>query len=194
MTKTELIAFEMEVARRFEAKEIHGPIHLCSAEQAEPLIAIFEGIAPEDWVFATYRSHFHALLHGIDPGRVMERICAGRSMNLSFPDHRFFTSAIVGGCLPIATGVALGLKRAHRPEKVWCFCGDMAATTGAFAEASRYSERQNLPIQFVIEDNALSCDSPTFECWGRETPQAHKIIYQYRREWPHVGSGKFVSF
>lgn len=204
MTKDELIAFEAEVARRFEAKEIAGPVHLSGGNE-DALIEIFSGISREDWIFSTYRSHYHALLHGIPPDEIMAQIVAGRSMNLSFPAHRFYTSAIVGGHLSVATGVALGLKRKQQYEggllnrhltapKVWCFCGDMAATTGAFHEASKYAERQDLPIQFVIEDNGLSCDSPTFECWGKEKPQSHKIIYQYKREWPHVGIGKYIAF
>jgi len=193
MTKNDLIAFEAEVARLFEEKKIRGPVHLSGGNE-DALISIFEGIKLEDWVFSTYRSHYHALLHGIRPAEIMDKIIAGKSMNLSFPGHRFFTSAIVGGCLPIATGVSLALKRQGSASKVWCFLGDMASTTGAFHEAANYVERQDLPLQFVIEDNGLSCDSPTWDCWGRERGTTHKILYQYNRQWPHVGVGKHIAF
>lgn len=194
MTKDELIAFEEEVARRFEAKEINGPIHLCSPEQADPLIEIFKQIDPQDWIFATYRSHMHALLHGIPREEVMAQIVAGRSMTLSFPAHHFMSSAIVGGCLPIATGVALALKRLRSVRKVWCFVGDMGSTGGAFHEAFQYSRGQTLPIEFIVEDNGLSCDSPTVECWGPHFAWRGGKSYPYQRTWPHVGSGQFVSF
>lgn len=193
MTKADLIAFEAEVAGLFEDKQIRGPVHLSGGNE-DALINIFDHIKREDWVFSTYRSHYHALLHGIPQQEVMDKILAGRSMNLSFPEHRFFTSAIVGGCLPIATGLALAIKRRGGKESVWCFSGDMAATTGAFHEASRYAESQDLPCQFIIEDNGLSCDSPTFEVWGMERKQTKKLIYQYKRQWPHVGVGKYIAF
>lgn len=191
ITKTELVSFEAEVAKAFEAKKIPGPIHLSGGNE-DALIEIFQHINPEDWVFSTYRSHYHALLAGVPRDRLMKEILSGRSMNLSF--ERFYTSAIVGGCLSIATGLALGIKRQGEKNQVWCFVGDMAATTGAFHEATKYAEGHDLPIHFVIEDNGLSCDSPTFDCWGKDRKQTKKIIYQYKREWPHVGIGRHVAF
>jgi len=74
MTKDELIEFEDEVSRRFDAGEIPGPIHLCSDTQAEPLIEIFREIRRTDYVLSTWRSHWHALLHGVPREKVMVRI------------------------------------------------------------------------------------------------------------------------
>jgi pyruvate dehydrogenase E1 component alpha subunit len=192
MTADDLIAFEREVAEAFERKEILGPIHLSGGNEEE-LISIFSCVRHEDWVFSTYRSHYHALLKGVPRERVMDEIKAGRSMNLHFPEHRFHTSAIVGGCLPIAVGVAAGIKRRGSNERVWCFVGDMAASIGAFSDATRYACGQRLPIRFVVEDNALSCDSPTAECWGEDrTPDVE--IYHYDRKHPHVGTGTWIAF
>lgn len=191
MTKTDLIAFEEEVAEAFQKKRVKGPIHLSGGNE-DALISIFDDIHREDWVFSTYRNHYHALLHGIPRDWLLAEILAGRSMNISSPQHRFFTSAIVGGTLPIATGVAAALKRQESPHKVWCFVGDMAAMSGAFHEAKEYAQRQNLPITFVIEDNGMSCDSPTLECWGRASnrPNVHHITYE--RTYPHSGTGAYV--
>lgn len=183
MTATELIAFEAEVARRYEAGEIRGPVHLCSPSQAEPLIEIFKDISKDSWIFSTWRSHFHALLHGIPPEKVMDEILAGRSMNLNFPEHRFLTSAIVGGILPIAVGVA------WTGHHVWCFVGDMTAVTGAFAEANQFSLFNGLPIRYVIEDNNFSTNTPT-----GDVTLKREAAYTYERQWPHVGSGTFVRF
>ena len=192
MTADDLIAFEREVLIAFESKKILGPVHLSGGNEKE-LIEIFKDIDAQDWVFSTYRNHYHALLHGIPRKRVMAEIMASRSMNLTFPEHRFFTSAIVGGCLPIAAGVAAALKRREEQRKVWCFVGDMAASVGAFYEACHYCGGHDLPITFIIEDNGLSCDSPTKECWG--TGHGFKLMrYRYERQHPHVGTGKYVSF
>lgn len=193
MTSADLKAFEAEVAELFAAGKIRGPVHL-SGNNEEELIDIFERIDREDWVFSTYRSHFHALLHGIDREWLMSEILAGRSMNIMSPEHRFFTSAIVGGCLPIAVGVAAALKRQGSKRKVWLFCGDMAATTGAFYEAVRYAIYQDLPISFVIEDNGMSCNSPTEECWGTGPHYKVPRRYKYNRVYPHVGTAAWIKF
>jgi TPP-dependent pyruvate/acetoin dehydrogenase alpha subunit len=125
----------------------------------------------------------------------MAEILAGRSMNITCPEHRFFTSAIVGGTLPIAVGVAAGLKRLGASRRVWCFVGDMASTTGAFHEVTTYAARQDLQIRFVVEDNGLSCNSPTDQCWGTAAAWLGLARrYSYQRQYPHVGVEKWVQF
>ncbi len=183
MTPSDLIAFEREVADRYERGEIRGPVHLSGGNE-EQLIEIFREVKREDFVFSTWRSHYHALLHGIPPEKVMEQIMAGRSMNLNFPEYRFFTSAIVGGILPIAVGVA------YSGRKVWCFVGDMTALSGIFREAIQFSGE--LPIEFVRENNKFSTNAPTKECW--RTKKKEIFTYTYERRWPHVGIGTFVRF
>jgi TPP-dependent pyruvate/acetoin dehydrogenase alpha subunit len=196
-----LIEFEADVAKEFEAGKITGPVHLSGGNE-KPLIDIFKEVGREDWVFSTYRNHYHALLHGLHPEWLRAEIRAGRSMYIRSHKPKFFSSAIVGGCLPIAVGVAKAMKLDRgRGSMVWCFLGDMAATSGAFNEALWYAEGQDLPIKFVIEDNQLSCDTPTQEVWGRvhalplELMSSDRVIrYRYERVWPHVGTGKFVQF
>ena len=178
----DLIAFEREVAARFDAGDIHGPVHLNSDTQAAPLIEIFREIKREDWVLGTWRSHFAALLHGVPRERVMAEILAGRSMMLHSPEHRFMTSAIVGGLLPIACGLAYG------GERVWCFVGDMTASIGAFQDALKYAWGHKLNVTFVIEDNGLSTNTPTLETWGAHmVPRMNKHVvgYDYKRTTEH---------
>lgn len=190
MTRDDLIAFEKEVAEAFEAKRIKGPVHLSGGNE-DQLIEIFKDVHREDWVFSTYRNHYHALLHGVPRDWLMAEIIAGRSMNISSPKHRFFTSAIVGGTLPIATGVAAALKRQCSPRKVWCLVGDMAARTGVFHEAKEYAEGHKLPITFVVEDNGISCDTPTLVVWGADYAPVTEW-YRYERTYPHAGIGRYV--
>ncbi len=189
MTAADLISFEREVADRFERGEIRAPVHLSGGNE-EQLIEIFKGVPKDAWVFSTWRSHYHALLHGIPPEKVMAQIMAGRSMNLNFPEHRFLTSAIVGGILPIACGVA------YSGANVWCFVGDMCASIGAFRDATKYASRQDLNLSVVVEDNGLSTNTPTIHAWGRKRlrTQYRYREYDYQRRWPHVGSGVYVAF
>ena len=188
--EADLIAFEKRVADAFQAQRIKGPIHLSGGNEQQ-LIDIFRNVDPQDWVFASYRNHYAALLHGIDEEWLFEEILAGRSMSIHSPEHHFYSSAIVGGCLPIAVGVAAALKRQGSARKVWCFVGDMAATTGAFLEATVYARGQCLPITFIVECNGMSCDTPTILTWGYGEEEDVRT-YVYERTYPHSGIGKYV--
>lgn len=189
LSAEELIAFEADIAAEFEAGHIHAPIHLSGGNEQQ-LIDIFREIKPTDWVLSTWRSHYHALLKGIPPAEVKRQIMAGRSMFISSVEHRFLSSAIMGGMLPIACGLA------YAGERVWCFVGDMAASIGAFNDAEKYAVRQDLPVIFVVEDNGLSTNTPTQEVWGlkQQIPNDKYQWYPYVRTYPHTGVSKWVQF
>jgi pyruvate dehydrogenase E1 component alpha subunit len=187
VTKEELIAFEDEVCAAFDAGEIPGPVHLNSDTQAEPLIEIFKEIPRDAWVLSTWRAHWHALLHGVPRSLVMKEILEGRSMMLHFPEYRFMTSAIVGGMLPIACGLAAG------GEKVYCFVGDMTASIGAYQDALNFPIGSGQEVTFVIEDNGLSTNTPTEEVWGGRCP-SKETGYKYQRTTNHYGTKSYVSF
>lgn len=189
LTASELIAFVKEVEERFAAAQIHSPVHFPGGNE-EQLIEIFRRMPKGAWVFCTWRSIYHALLHGIPREAVMTQIMAGRAMNLNFPEQRFYSSAIVGGILPIACGVAA----AGHP--VFCFIGDMTASIGAFQDAKRYAIGHNLPISFVIEDNGLATNTPTHKTWGDVYDGLKSNVYRYHydRTYPHVGLEEQVVF
>ncbi len=192
MTAQDLIDFENDIAKIYETGAIKGPVHLSGGNESQ-LIEIFKEIKPTDWVMSNWRSHYHALLHGIPPEKVKAEILAGRSISLQFPEHRFHTSAIVGGILPIAVGVAMGIRRRGGDEKVWCFLGDMTANTGIYLECFRYADLHCLPIQFIVEDNKLSVKTPTAAVWGLHPSPFHQR-YSYKSAWPHSGIGKRIDF
>ena len=129
LAKHHLIQFEDEVAERFNAAQIRAPIHLYS-ENEEQMIEIFKDIDDKDWVFCSWRSHYQCLLKGVPADEVMSEIMQGRSISLCFPEYKIYSSAIVGGALPIAVGTAMSIKRDGGGEKVHCFLGDMTAETG----------------------------------------------------------------
>lgn len=199
--KQRLIAFEKRVAEAFADKQIKGPVHLSGGNE-DQLIEIFKEIHPEDWLCCSYRQHYHALLHGIPEEKLFAAICEGHSMTLQFPEHRFFSTAIVGGQLSIAVGIAAALKRKECKRKVWVFCGDMAASVGAFNDALNFARANALRIKFIVEDNDFACDTPTWAAWGygawvhypRITDDEMVNWYCYERVHPHVGVGKFIQF
>ena len=109
MKKSDLIKFELEIKKLYEDGKIRAPIHL-SGNNEDKLIAIFKKIKKTDWVFSTWRNHYHALLKGIPKEWLKKEIVAGRSMGINNKKYRFYSSAIVGGIIPIAMGVAKALK------------------------------------------------------------------------------------
>ncbi len=160
MTAQELIGFEEEIAQLFNAGKILAPVHLYYGNE-DQMISIFRGIRSQDWVFCSWRSHYQCLLKGVPREQVREAILEGRSISLCFPDHRIYSSAIVGGTLPIAVGTAMAIKRSGEDARVYCFIGDMTAESGIAHECMKYSRNHGLPIHFVVEDNGKSVCTDT---------------------------------
>ena len=194
ITKNYLISFEKKIKKLYETKKIKAPIHL-SGNNEDQLIKIFKKIKKNDWVFSTWRSHYHALLKGISPKWLENEIVAGRSMGIINKPNKFYSSAIVGGILPIALGVAISIKKKNSKNKVWVFIGDMTFETGVFHECYKFSKNHNLPIKFVVEDNNLSTNTPTDKVWKFKSSVPKDVIYyKYKRIYPHHGTGSWILF
>lgn len=199
ITKEFLMNFESDVAREFNAGKIKAPVHLSSGGE-ESLIEIFSNIKDNDFVFTTWRSHYHALLKGVEPSILMREILEGRSISLNFPDKRLYSSAIAGTHIPIAVGLAYSIRLKNRDERVWCFLGDMVSESGIAEVSFKFSERFKLPITFVIEDNNRSVCSDTRKVWNslnlnhQEKKYSNVISYSYRSKYPHAGAGIRVQF
>ena len=110
MDKEKLIKFEEEIAELFNAGQIKAPVHLYQGNE-EQLINVFKKIKPSDWVYCSWRSHYQCLLKGVPEKKIKEEILAGRSISLCFPKYNIYSSAMVGGSLPISVGTAISLKR-----------------------------------------------------------------------------------
>jgi len=195
LTKNDLINFEERVKVEYEKATISGPVHM-SKNNEDELIEIFKYIHPDDWVFSSWRNHYHSLLHGVDEDHLWELITAGKSMSVYSEQPRLYTSSIVGGVIPIALGAAQALKLKKSDKKVWLFVGDMTAETGVFHECYKFSRRHDLPLEIVIEDNNMSTNTPTDETWGGiKSKHAEDVFYYtYERGFPHHGTGQWVLF
>lgn len=113
LTKEELYQFEEEVKQMYLDGKLRSPLHLSGSIDGfleDRLIRIFEEIKPDDWVFTTYRSHYHALLKGVSKEWLKAWILDNKSIHVMNKEHKIVTSAIVAGTLPVALGVALGIK------------------------------------------------------------------------------------
>lgn len=199
MTAAELIAFEEEIAELFNNAQIKAPVHFYNGNE-EQIIEVFKEVRPGDWVMCSWRSHYQCLLKGVPPDEIRAEIMAGHSITLCFPEHKILSSAIVGGILPIALGVALGLKRSGSPDRVFCFLGEMTAETGMASSCIKYAAQHDLPIIWVIEDNAKSVCTDTRETWNVKklsyegTTLPNIRYYHYTSKYPHAGAGVRVQF
>ena len=199
MKKEELIEFEKEIARLFDAGKIKAPIHLYHGNEKQ-IINVFKKIKRNDWVFCTWRSHYQCLLKGVPKNLIKKEILAGRSISLCFPKYNIYSSALVGGSIPISVGVALALKKSISKNRVYCFMGEMASETGIAHECIKYSRNFKLPIHFIIEDNKKSVCTETRKAWNQKKLSYEGIsdeyvtYYHYKLKYPHSGAGKRVQF
>jgi len=132
---------EEKSAELYGAGKIRGFLHLYIGEEAVGVGAL-HALRPEDNVVATYREHGHALVRGLSMASIMAEMfgkqegCArghGGSMHLFDAATRLYGgNAIVGGGLPLATGLALAAKLQNEARITACFFGDGAVAEGAF--------------------------------------------------------------
>ena len=197
MLAKDLIAFEKDIAETFNEAKIKAPIHLHGNNENQ-LLNIFKNINSDDWIFSSWRSHYHCLLKGVPPDQLKKDIIDGKSMTLLYPEYKIYTSAIVGGVIPIALGTALSLKKESKKEKVYLFMGGMTAETGAAHEAHKYATAHDLPLIFVVEINHKSVCTDTLKTWNMNkyslVGKKNVIHYEYDLPWPHAGSGVRVQF
>lgn len=154
---------EERCAELYGAGKIRGFLHLYIGEEAVAA-GVLPNLGPEDAVVATYREHGQALLRGVSMNSIMAEMygkregCSrgrGGSMHLFDAATRFFGgNAIVGGGLPLAVGLALADKLAHRTGRVTaCFFGEGAVAEGVFHESLNLAALWRLPVLFLCENN-----------------------------------------
>jgi pyruvate dehydrogenase E1 component alpha subunit len=154
--------FEERCAELYSAGKIRGFLHLYVGEEAVAVGSI-PLLRPEDALVSTYREHGHALVRGVPMRAVMAEMygvvegCSGGrggSMHLFDAERRFFGgSAIVGGGLPLAVGLALADRMRGLDHVTACFFGDGATAEGVFHESANLASLWHLPVVFLCENN-----------------------------------------
>jgi len=200
MNKKKLIEFENEIAELFNKAKIKSPIHLHSNNENYLINFFKKNVKKNDWIFCSWRSHYHCLLKGVPVNKLKKEILKGKSISLCFPKYKIYSSAIVGGSLPIATGLALSIKKKKLKNKVYVFLGEMTSETGIAHECIKYSINKKLPIHFIIEDNEKSVCTDTRKTWSMKKLTYEKknskfiTYYKYKLKFPHAGTGKRIQF
>lgn len=163
LRKMELIrAFEEKAEELYALGKVHGTMHLYIGEEAVAVGACL-ALRPEDYVLSTHRGHGHCLAKGADVNLMMAEFmgkavgyCRGRGGSMHIADvdgGNLGANGVVGGGLPMSTGVGLGLQMQQRDEVCVTFFGDGASNEGAFHEALNLATIWKLPVVYVCENN-----------------------------------------
>ena len=179
--------FETEAERQYKAAKIGGYCHLSSGQEAT-CVGVVDAMQDEDLLVTGYRSHGFALARGTSPEAVMAELfgrkdgCAhgrGGSMHLLDTERGYYGGwGIVGGQLPLATGLALALVRQGKPQAVVCELGDGAVNMGAWHESLNLAALWRLPVVFLVVNNKYGMGTAVERASAE--PELHKRASAYR--------------
>lgn len=164
---------EEAAAKAYAQGKMGGFLHLGIGQEAV-CVGALAALRPEDYVIATYREHGHCIAKANASLDVCKAVMAellgkatgiskgfGGSMHLFDAKTRFLGGyGIVGGHVPLATGVAYASKYRNLPEVTLCFFGDGSANQGAFFEGLSLAGLWKLPVVFICENNQYSMGTP----------------------------------
>jgi pyruvate dehydrogenase E1 component alpha subunit len=156
-------------------RPIRGHVHVYIGQEAAGTGAC-AALDANDYVFTTHRNHGHVLARGGEPGRILAEILGridgyshGRAggFHVAAPHLGIMhTSAIVGGSIPLAAGVAFAARKLGRPNVAIVFFGDGAMEEGVFSETLNIAQLWRLPVMFFMENNSVSAHERS----GRGSP------------------------
>ena len=154
--------FEERVRYLFLEGIMPGTIHQYDGQEA-CAVGVCSALADGDVIASTHRPHGHAIAKGLTYKEMMAELfgkttgcCKGKggSMHLGNMDKGMLPSiAIVGGNLPIVTGMGLAFKLRSKKNVAVSFFGDGASNEGAFHEAINLAAIYDIPVVFVCENN-----------------------------------------
>ncbi|TVR90665.1 MAG: pyruvate dehydrogenase (acetyl-transferring) E1 component subunit alpha, partial [Spirochaetaceae bacterium] len=155
--------FEEKAAQAYGLKKIGGFCHLYNGQEGVVVGAVAALDMKKDYLLTAYRDHGHALATGMDPKVIMAELygkeagCSrgkGGSMHMfDVEKHMLGGNGIVGGQIPVATGVAFMQMYKKTGGVTLCFFGDGAIHQGAFHESANLASIWNLPVIYIVENN-----------------------------------------
>jgi pyruvate dehydrogenase E1 component alpha subunit len=182
---------EEAAAKAYAQGKIGGFLHLYIGQESVAVGAL-AAIKPEDYVVATYREHGHAYAKGASARAIMAELFGkrtgiskglGGSMHLFDAEHHFLGGyGIVGGHVPLASGVAFASKYRDDGRVTLCFFGDGSASQGAFHEGLCLAALWHLPIVFICENNQYSMGTPLYRSLSIEDVSQKALAYGMARD------------
>ncbi|HEU4540743.1 MAG TPA: thiamine pyrophosphate-dependent dehydrogenase E1 component subunit alpha [Jiangellaceae bacterium] len=185
--RTEKAAYDL-----FMSGKVKGTTHLAAGHEAVA-VGASAALRPDDYVFATYRGHHHAIARGATPEECLAELMSkatgvckakGGSMHLTKAAANMLGSyAIVGSHLPMAAGAAWSAKLRDTGQVAVAFFGDGATNIGAFHETLNLAAVWKLPVIFVCENNLYMEYTPIASVTAVPNPAADRAAgYQLPAE------------
>jgi pyruvate dehydrogenase E1 component alpha subunit len=160
---------EETIAQRYSGWKMRCPTHLCTGQEAVAA-GVCAALRRDDFVVSTHRSHGHYLAKGGDLKKMIAEIygketgCSsgkGGSMHLIDESVGFMGStSIVGGTIPIGTGLGFSILLSGTDQISCVFFGDGATEEGVFYESVNFAVLKKVPVLFICENNLYSVYSP----------------------------------
>jgi len=154
--------FEEKAAEAYAHGKIGGFCHLYIGQEAVA-VGTMAALRPDDTIMTSYREHGQALARGVSARAVMAELfgkATGSSGGKGGSMHIFDTAtnflgghAIVGGHIPLVTGVAFAIKYREGDQVSVGFFGEAAVNNGAFHEALNMAAVWRLPAIYICENN-----------------------------------------
>lgn len=159
--------FERKLLDLFEEGQINGTTHTCIGQEYIP-VALRPLLDLRDFVFSNHRGHGHYLARYEDPhgllAEIMGRagaVCDGVGGSQHILRDRYLSTGVQGQSLPVATGVALALKRSAPGSLACAYVGDGTWGEGSTYEALNMARLWRLPLVVVVENNGIAQSTAT---------------------------------
>ncbi|WP_225440403.1 thiamine pyrophosphate-dependent dehydrogenase E1 component subunit alpha [Amycolatopsis eburnea] len=159
--------FELALLDLFARGELHGTTHTCLGQEYVP-VALAPLLTARDYVFSNHRGHGHYIARFGDPAGLLAEImgraggvCHGVGGSQHVFRDRYLSTGVQGESLPVATGVALHLKREEPGALALAYIGDGTWGEGAVYEALNMAALWRLPLLVVVENNGIAQSTPT---------------------------------
>lgn len=164
--------FEERLYLMFLSGGVPGTIHQCNGQEAVA-VGVCENLHENDLIISTHRGHGHCIAKGIPLNKMLAEILGkktGCSRGVGGTMHMFYsekgimgTNGVVGSGVPVAVGLALGIKYNGENVVVVSFLGEGAINQGGVHEAMNLAAVWKLPIVFVCENNKYAVSTPIDE-------------------------------
>ena len=158
----EIRFFEQAIHYVYAQGWMPGLAHLYIGQEAVA-VGVCENLKKDDYITSTHRGHGHLIAKGGDLNKMMAEVmgkstgyCKGKggSMHIAAPELGIMgANGIVGGSIPIATGLGLSSKLKKDGRVTVCFFGEGASNQGAFHEGINMGSLWHLPIVYICENN-----------------------------------------
>jgi TPP-dependent pyruvate/acetoin dehydrogenase alpha subunit len=162
-------AFEEQAERSYMQGKIHGTMHLSIGQEASAIGSV-STLEPDDLILGHHRGHGHCIAKDADLNLMMAEFygkepgyCRGRGGSMHIADvagGNLGANGVVGGGIPMAVGVGIGLKMQGGNRVLLSFFGEGAATNGAFHEAMELAVLFQVPVVFICENNQYAMSFP----------------------------------